>query len=66
VYGIIILPSSEVSLDFLPLLDRSQIVESTALTSRAQRRDRALDIVDDASTSQRMTASDITEAADGP
>ena len=47
-YGIIILPSSEVSLDFLPLLQRSQIVESTALSSRAGRRDRALDIVDDA------------------
>lgn len=50
-YGIIILPSSEVSLDFLPLLQRSQIVESGALSSRAGRRDRALDIVDDATES---------------
>ena len=50
-YGIIILPSSEVSLDFLPLLQRSQIVESNALSSRAGRRDRALDIVDDATES---------------
>ena len=48
-YGIIILPSSEVSLDFLPLLDRYQIVESTSLRSRAERRDRALDIVGEAS-----------------
>lgn len=50
-YGIIILPSSEVSLDFLPLLHRSQVVESTSLSSRAGRRDRALDIVVDATES---------------
>lgn len=48
-YGIIILPSSEVTLEFLPLLDRYQIVDSTALATRAERRDRALDIVTDAS-----------------
>lgn len=47
-YGIIILPSSEVSLEFLPLLHRHQIVSSVSLSSRAGRRDRALDIVDDA------------------
>jgi hypothetical protein len=47
-YGIIILPSSEVTLEFLPLLDRYQIVEPTALSSRVGRRDRALDIVSDA------------------
>jgi uncharacterized protein with von Willebrand factor type A (vWA) domain len=46
-YGIIILPSSEVTLDFLPLLHRHQIVEFTALLSRAGRRERALDIVGD-------------------
>ena len=46
-YGIIILPSSEVSLDFLPLLHRHQIVEANALSSRAGRRERALDIVGD-------------------
>ena len=56
-YGIIILPSSEVSLDFLPLLHRHQIVESTALSSRAGRRERALDIVGDtAATSLSMPA----------
>jgi hypothetical protein len=49
-YGIIILPSSEVTLDFLPLLHRHQIVEATALSSRAGRRERALDIVGDTSS----------------
>jgi hypothetical protein len=53
-YGIIILPSSEVELEFLPLLHRSQIVEPTSLQSRSGRRDRALDIVVDASESMRM------------
>ena len=48
-YGIIILPSSDVELDYLSLLGRYQIVESSALESRANRRDRALDIVLDAS-----------------
>ncbi len=52
-YGIIILPSQEVSLEFLPLLHRSQIVESTTFVSRAGRRDRALDIVTDTSQSRR-------------
>jgi hypothetical protein len=44
-YGIIILPSSEVALDYLPLLDRHQIVSAEALASRAERKDRALDII---------------------
>ncbi len=48
-YGIIILPSSELSLEFLPLLHRQQIVEGSTFSSRAGRRDRALDIIDDAS-----------------
>lgn len=46
-YGIIILPSSEVTLEFLPLLHRHQVVESVSLASRSGRRDRALGIVDD-------------------
>ncbi|MBL4634685.1 MAG: hypothetical protein JKY56_12500 [Kofleriaceae bacterium] len=49
-YGIVILPSSELSLDFLPLLDRQQIVENDTFQSRAERRNRALDIVDNASS----------------
>ena len=61
-YGIIILPSSEVSLDFLPLLHRHQIVESTALSSRAGRRERALDIVTDTSM-HNMPAMRTPEAA---
>lgn len=52
-YGIVILPSSEVSLEFLPLLHRYQIVDSTALSSRVGRRDRALGIVADASESRK-------------
>jgi hypothetical protein len=52
-YGIIILPSSEVSQEFLPLLHRHQIVDSTTLASRADRKDRALGIVSDASESRK-------------
>ncbi len=52
-YGIIILPSSDVELDYLPLLGRHQIVESAALESRANRRDRALNIVSDAGNTRR-------------
>jgi hypothetical protein len=59
-YGIIILPSSQVTLEWLPFLHRHQIVESTQLASRAVRRDRALDIVSDAgaSISGRFKVSD--------
>jgi hypothetical protein len=46
-YGIIILPSSQVTLDFLPLLHRQQVVSDEALASRSGRRERALDIVGD-------------------
>ena len=53
-YGIIILPSSELSLEFLPLLHRQQIVEDSTFTSRAGRRDRALDIIDDAIQEMRV------------
>jgi hypothetical protein len=44
-FGVIILPSSEVSLDWLPLLDRQQIVSAEAMASRTGRKDRALDIL---------------------
>jgi hypothetical protein len=37
-----------VSLEFLPLLDRHQIVDSSSLATRAERRDAALHIVGDA------------------
>lgn len=55
-YGIIILPSSELSLEYLPLLNRHQIVDSNSLSTRDRRRDRALDIVDDTGASRSFTA----------
>lgn len=61
-YGIIILPSSELSLEFLPLLHRHQIVDAGTLASRAGRRTRALGIVSDASDSRR--AERAMDAAD--
>ena len=54
-YGIIILPSSELSLEFLPLLHRQQIVEDSSFNSRTGRRERALDIVDDATEKREET-----------
>jgi hypothetical protein len=47
-YGIVCLPSSDQLPEFVPLLDRSQIVHADALISRAERQRRALDIVGDA------------------
>ncbi len=47
-YGIFILPSSDVSLEYLGQLQRYQIVDGDALASRKGRRDRALDILEDA------------------
>jgi hypothetical protein len=47
-YGIFILPSSDVALEYLPQLHRYQIVDADALASRKGRRDRALDILADA------------------
>ncbi|WP_428265519.1 vWA domain-containing protein [Haliangium sp.] len=52
-YGIVILPSSEVTLEFTSLLHRYQVVDASTLDSRAGRRDRALGIVQDASESRR-------------
>jgi hypothetical protein len=47
-YAVIILPSSEVTLDYLPLFDRHHVVSAEALSSRAGRKDRALDILETA------------------
>ena len=52
-YGVFILPSSTLHLDYLPLLDRHQIVSEEALSSRERSVDRALEIVDDAATRGR-------------
>ncbi len=53
-YGVVVLPSSEQLPEFVPLLDRSQIVTADALTSRADRQRRALDIVGDASAASSL------------
>jgi hypothetical protein len=50
-YGVIVLPSSDQLPEFVPLLDRSQIVSGEVLTNRAERQRRALDIVGDATRS---------------
>jgi hypothetical protein len=47
-YGVFILPSSDVSLEYLELLHRHQIVDDKTLTNKKGRRDRALEIVADA------------------
>jgi hypothetical protein len=52
-YGVVCLPSSDQLPEFVPLLDRSQIVHADALTSRAERQRRALDIVGDATRAQK-------------
>lgn len=54
-YGVIILPSSEVKLDFLPLLDRHHIIDEETLSNRKERADKALEIIEDAS--ERMNPS---------
>ena len=47
-YGVFILPSSEMTLEYLELLNRHQIVDDKTLQSKKDRRDRALQIVQDA------------------
>lgn len=59
VYGVFILPSSALHLDYLDLLERYQIVDAEALASRRRSVDRALEIVGDAT---RRTA---RESGDG-
>lgn len=59
-YGIICLPSSDQLPEFVPLLDRSQVVSSDALTSRAERQRRALDIVGDATRTPKGVGPTVT------
>ena len=47
-YGIFVLPSRPIALDYLPILHRYQIVTSETLARAASSRRRALDIVEDA------------------
>ena len=51
-YGVFILPSSTMHLDYLPLLTRHQIVSRESLSSRQSSVDRALEIVDDAASTR--------------
>ncbi|MCK5800310.1 MAG: hypothetical protein KAI47_24135 [Deltaproteobacteria bacterium] len=51
-YGVFILPSSGLHLDYLPAMDRVQIVDEDVLSSRERSVDRALEIVDDASAEE--------------
>src|SRR6188768_3978657 len=53
-YGIICLPSSDQLPEFVPMLDRSQIVSGEALTNRAERQRRALDIIDNATSVKKV------------
>jgi len=46
-YGVFILPSHEVTLEYLPLLDQHHVIDEATLSSRTQRQRRALEIVDD-------------------
>jgi hypothetical protein len=48
-YGVIILPSSEVKLDFLPLMDRHHVIDEETLSNRKERADKALEIIEEAS-----------------
>ena len=56
IYGVVVLPSTDQLPEFVPLLDRSQIVSGEALTNRAERQRRALDIVGDAATTVKKVA----------
>ncbi len=47
-YGVVVMPSSEHLPEFVPLLDRSQIVQADVLGSRQDRQRRAIDIIGDA------------------
>jgi len=59
-YGIVCLPSSDQLPEFVPLLDRSQIVSADVLTSRAERQRRALDIVGDATRTPKGAGPTVT------
>jgi hypothetical protein len=47
-YGIFVLPSRPLDLDYLPRLHRSQVVTAASLSRTAEKRRRALEIVEDA------------------
>ena len=47
-YGIFVLPSRPLELEYLPFLHRHQVVTAASLAGTGDRRRRALEIVDDA------------------
>jgi hypothetical protein len=55
-YGVFILPSSQVELDYLPLLDRYHIVDEETLSNRKDRVDKALEIIDEASSERQVSS----------
>lgn len=55
-YGVVVLPSTDQLPEFVPLLDRSQIVSGEALTNRAERQRRALDIIENATQTVKKVA----------
>jgi len=65
-YGILIQPSQDELPEFVGMLDRHQVVEPEALTSRAGRQRRALDIVDDAGARRRPGARERRRAGGRP
>jgi hypothetical protein len=50
-YGIFILPSKPIDLEYLPILHRYQVVTADSLSRAAEKRRRALEIVEDAASS---------------
>jgi hypothetical protein len=65
-YGVVVLPSSDHLPEFVPLLDRSQIVSGEVLTNRAERQRRALDIVGDATRAAPRKAPPVAAVPSDP
>jgi hypothetical protein len=61
-----VLPSSDHLFEFVPLLDRSQIVSEDVLTNRAERQRRALDIVGDATRVAPRTTPPVAAVPSDP
>lgn len=64
-YGVILLPSREVALDYLPLFDRHQIVTAETLASREGRKKQALGILRESSAKAAGAARAQSERGPG-
>jgi hypothetical protein len=62
----VVLPSSDQLPEFVQQLDRSQIVSGEALTNRAERQRRALDIVGDATGVKKVAQPPTAPAPTDP